>query len=128
MEKLIYSIIIVLIVHCTLNIDNCEAQWKQTPGIPEGSGITDMVIAENGNIVVTTASFNWPNGQDGGVRWSSDEGVTWNSPFNYFNARTLALGQNGWIFCSAWDFPATERLYASSDNGQTWPMSLYTVG
>ncbi|MBK8983391.1 MAG: hypothetical protein IPM38_13985 [Ignavibacteria bacterium] len=77
------SFIILFVTLFSVTEINAQSQWMQTPGIPEGGGVTDMVIADNGNIVVTTASFNWPNGQDGGVRWSSNEGATWNAPFNF---------------------------------------------
>ena len=52
--------------------------WQQTASTPEGSGVTEMVVRQiNGYIFVTTGSFNWPNGDMGGVRRSTDDGVTW---------------------------------------------------
>jgi hypothetical protein len=65
--------------------------WQQTAGTPEGSGVTEMVIRQsNGHIFVTTGSFNWPNGDMGGVRRSTDDGATWeNVSDDVFVARTI---------------------------------------
>ena len=51
--------------------------WQQTAGTPEGSGVTEMVVRQsNQHIFVTTGSFNWPNGDMGGVRRATDDVAT----------------------------------------------------
>jgi hypothetical protein len=108
----------------------CHAQqWVQTGGTPVGGGVTDMVITSNGTIVVTCASFNWPAVQ-GGIRHSTNSGTTWVNDFQHYTARTLALGQNGYVFASSWDFPAnnSEGLWVSTNHGANWGNHRYLVG
>ena len=102
-------------------------EWQQTGGIPDGSGITEIVVLQESNdLFVTTASFDWPNGQDGGVRRSMDDGDTWDNVFDAFNGRTITAGADGNLYASVWPFPDEEGLYRSSDNGNTWDL-LVTV-
>jgi len=102
--------------------------WQQTTGIPEGGGITDMVIRQvNQHIFVTTSSYNWPNGDMGGVRRSVDEGATWENLWDVYNARTIMEGGDGNLYASIWPYPQGEGLYRSSDNGNTWGSPLVTV-
>ena len=49
------------------------SQWNQSTA-PEGGGITDMVALNDGTILATTSSFNWPNGDKGGIRRSTNDG------------------------------------------------------
>ena len=104
------------------------AQWVQTPGIPQGAGVTDMVVLQDGTIIVTTASFNWPNGQPGGIRRSTDVGNTWQNINNIYNARTLWLGSTGRIFASYWPYPSFEGAYYSTNNGVSWNLLLTLSG
>ena len=104
-------------------------QWIQTAGTPEGGGITDMVVTSNGTVVVTCANYNYPSGQLGGVRHSTNGGATWVNDFQHYTARTLALGQNDLIFASSWNYPTTtEGLYVSTNQGVTWTTYRYLVG
>jgi len=104
-------------------------QWVQTAGTPEGGGITDMVVTSNGTVIVACASFNWPVVQ-GGIRRSTNSGATWINSFQHYTARTLALGQNGYVFAVSWDFPAnnSEGLWVSSNHGETWGNHTYLAG
>lgn len=105
------------------------SQWVQTAGTPEGGGITSMVVTSNGTIVVTCSSFNFPNGQFGGIRHSTNQGVTWVNDFQHYTARTLAPGQNGYVFASSWDYPSySEGLYISTNHGTYWLGLYYQVG
>jgi len=59
------------------------SQWVQTAGTPQGGGITDMLVTPNGTLIVTCASYNWPNGQSGGIRHSTSCSSTagaWHRP------------------------------------------------
>src|SRR5688572_4837845 len=108
----------------------CHAQqWVQTAGTPVGGGVTDMVITSNGTVIVSCASFNWPAVQ-GGIRHSTNSGTTWVNDFQHYTARTLALGQNGYVFASSWDFPAnnSEGLWVSTNHGANWGNHRYLVG
>ena len=102
-------------------------EWQQTAGTPEGAGITEIVVLpENNYIFVTTASFDWPNGDDGGVRRSTDDGDTWENLFDAYAGRTITLGDDGNLYASIWPYPQAEGLYRSTDNGNTWQL-LVTV-
>ena len=106
-----------------------RTQWVQTTGTPEGGGITDMVVTSNGTIVVTCASYNWPNGQYGGIRHSTDGGMTWENDYQHYTARTVALGQNNYVFASSWNYPSySEALWVSHNHGITWQGLTYLVG
>jgi hypothetical protein len=102
--------------------------WQQTASTPEGSGVTDMLIRQsNEHIFVTTGSFNWPNGDMGGVRRSTDDGVTWQNLNDVYVARTIIDGADGNLYASIWPFPQDEGLYRSTDNGNNWGNPLVTV-
>jgi hypothetical protein len=104
------------------------SQWVQTAGTPPGAGITDLVISGT-NIVVTCASYNYPSGQMGGMRFSSDGGNSWQANFNCYTGRKIVTGQNGYVFASAWNYPSeTEALYRSTNNGINWSSALYYAG
>jgi len=100
-------------------------QWVQLTGIPQGAGITDMIVLSNGHIIATTASFNWPNGQPGGIRRSTDDGITWQYINSVYNARTLWLGTTGKIFASYWPYPQNESMFYSTDNGSNWTQMYF---
>ncbi len=121
------KIIICLFCFISLNVV-CYSQWVQTAGTPEGGGVTDMVVTSNGTIVVSCASFNWPAVQ-GGIRHSTNSGTTWVNDFQHYTARTLALGQNDYVFASSWNYPTTtEGLYVSTNHGISWQGYRYLVG
>ncbi|RKY95133.1 MAG: hypothetical protein DRQ01_00600 [Ignavibacteriae bacterium] len=102
--------------------------WQQTAGTPEGSGATDMLVRQsNLHIFVTTGSFNWPSGDMGGARRSTDDGATWENLNDVFIARTIIDGADGNLYSSIWDFPQDESLYRSTDNGDNWGNPLVTV-
>jgi hypothetical protein len=102
--------------------------WQQTASTPEGAGVTDLVVRENNqHIFVTTASFNFPNGDYGGVRRSTDEGASWENLNDVYVARTIIDGGDGNLYASVWPYPSDEGLYRSTDNGDTWGSPLVTV-
>lgn len=88
--------------------------------MPEGAGITDMIIAQDGSVIATCASYNWPGGQSGGIRRSTNGGDSWQNINSVYNARTLWLGSTGKIFASYWPYPQNESMYYSTNNGLNW--------
>ena len=103
------------------------SQWTQT-ATPDGGGITDMVVLNDGIIIATTSSFNWPTGQQGGIRRSTNGGASWQNVVNVYNGRTLHVGSTGKIFASYWNYPSVnEGMYYSTNGGLNWVQS-YVVG
>jgi hypothetical protein len=49
------------------------SQWTQTT-TPDGGGITDMVVLNDGTLIATTSSFNYPAVQ-GGIKRSTNNGA-----------------------------------------------------
>jgi len=121
--------ILISIALFSINTFIFTQQWVQTAGIPEGGGITDMVVTSSGIVIVACASFNWPTVQ-GGIRHSTNSGTTWINDFQHYTARTLALGENGFVFACSWDYPAnsSEGLWVSTNEGETWGNYRYLVG
>lgn len=121
--KSISFILMFMLFQLTLN-----SQWQQTAATPQGGGVTDMVVLNDGTIIVTTASFNWPNGQKGGIRRSTDGGATWQNAVDVYNGRTLWLGSTGKIFVSYWPYPSLESAYYSTNGGANWTLLLTLSG
>jgi photosystem II stability/assembly factor-like uncharacterized protein len=118
--------ILISILSMVFCINAFSQQWVQTAGTPQGAGVTSMVVTPNNVIIVTCASYS--SSQPGGPRRSTDEGNTWTTNFNCYTARTVSLGNNNSVFCSAWDFPVQfESLYKSTNDGLLWTF-LYSVG
>ena len=105
MKKLIYILAFVLIVHCTLKIDNCSAQWVQT----SLNNHDVYPFTSNGNYIFAGTDSN-------GVYMSSNNGVNWvQSSLN--NQTVYALVVNGSnIFAGT----GGNGIYVSSNNGQNW--------
>jgi hypothetical protein len=101
-------------------------QWQQTQSTPSGSGVTNLVIRENGDLYVTTASNDWPSGDMGGIRKSTDNGESWSNLMDAYNGRTIVEGTDGHLYASVWPYPSDEGLYRSVDDGNTW-QQLTTV-
>ncbi len=120
--------LISALIFFVASISGHSQVWQQTSGTPEGSGVTDMVIRQsNQHIFVTTGAFNWPSGDKGGVRRSTDDGTTWQNLNDVFIARTIIDAPDGNLYASIWPFPQAEGLYRSTDNGTNWGNPLVTV-
>ena len=101
----------VLIMHCTLKINNCSAQWVQ-------SSLNNQIVwsfTSNGNYIFAGTDAN-------GVYISTNNGLNWvQSSLNNIEAFGLIVNNSN-------IFAATGRIgnqdsngvYISSNNGQTW--------
>jgi hypothetical protein len=91
------------------------SQTWQLFGVPEGSGVTDLVYWSGGGAVfgdklwATTGSVDWPTGQKGGVFYSAVsgqyQGIWYRSGGSWYVGRTLAVGQDGKLYASLWRDP-----------------------
>ena len=114
------KIFIVFILFVITNSNSFTQTWIQTGSIPDGAGVTDIVVIPSSTILVSTASWSSLSGTLGGVRRSTDAGNTWDNVLEGFNGRTLHLGQNGVVFASFWPFPMDEAVYRSTNDGVNW--------
>lgn len=113
-----------LTVCILLSISGLSQQWEEV-GEVDGGGITDMMVQEStGNLFAVTGSIDWPNGEDGGIRRSTDGGVSWENLFDAFTGRAIIEGPDENLYASIWDFPSDEGLYRSTDNGASWDLLI----
>lgn len=98
-----------------------------------GSGTTAMKTNQNGDLFVTTASYNWPAGQSAGVyrslAGSSDLINVSPGAEAYYNARAIETESNTLVWASCWRNPSLdqEALYYSTNNGNNWTLT-YQIG
>ncbi|MCB2219200.1 MAG: T9SS type A sorting domain-containing protein [Bacteroidetes bacterium] len=118
MKTKLLSITTILVLTTALS----HAQmWEQLAGEPEGGGITDIYFdQESGDLFVATGSLNWPSGEDGGIRRSSNDGASWDNIFDAYTSRLIMKGPDGHLYASVWEYPQDEGLYRSMDNGNSW--------
>ena len=90
MKKLIYTLALVLIVHCTFNIENCMSQWQadvrltNNPAFSGTNWNNAWCITANSNIVHVLYSDNrdgnleiyYKRSTDAGISWGADTRVT----------------------------------------------------
>jgi hypothetical protein len=101
--------------------------WVQTSSTPVGGGVTDLLVRNNGDVLATVGSFNWPS-VAGGVRKSTDAGQTWQNVASAYNGRTIEEAFDGNLYASIWFYPQNEGLYRSTDGGNTWNGPIYSAG
>jgi hypothetical protein len=101
-------------------------EWVQTSATPVGGGVTDLLVRNNGDVLATVGSFNWPS-VAGGVRKSTDGGQTWQNVASAFNGRTIEEAFDGNLYASIWFYPQNEGLYRSTNGGDTWAGPIYSV-
>jgi photosystem II stability/assembly factor-like uncharacterized protein len=107
MKKIIVRLFaFFLIVHCTLNIEHCNAQWVQCNGIGTNQYVYSLTSLGN-NIFAGTSDF--------GVYISTNSGTNWiqTSLNNHYVYSLTTLGNN--IIAGS-----QSATYRSTDNGTSW--------
>ncbi len=107
-KKIIY---LFLIVHCTLNIDNCFCQWVQV-----SNGMGNLIVnalAYSGNNLYAGTNVN-------GVYLSTDNGANWTqTSLNSEYISSLAIYGNNIYAGSIFN-----GIYLSTNNGANWSLVL----
>ncbi|MBM4159386.1 MAG: hypothetical protein FJ216_11505, partial [Ignavibacteria bacterium] len=111
MKKLIYTIVVFLILHCTLYIDNCICQWVQYEFI---GGVSVYSFAVSGNNIFA--------GTDNGVFLSTNNGQNWTQTALTYWSHSLAVSGNNPEDSGQVIFAGTINygVYLSTNNGVTW--------
>jgi hypothetical protein len=117
--KLNVTFIHILLLFSAIQNERIFPQTWQPMGVPEGSGVTDLVYWSGGGAVfgdklwATTGSVDWPTGQRGGIFYSAVSGTyqgIWyrsGGSAGYYIGRKLEVGQDGKLYASLWRDPAT---------------------
>ncbi len=132
MRKVIY---IILIVHCTLNIENCFGQWQQeyllyNVGYPQTSFNNARCVATNGNIVHAVwyeggfyndmGEIYYKRSTNGGVSWGPETRLTNNPAIS----RSPSVSVSGSVVHVVWsdERDGNFEIYykRSSDAGISW--------
>lgn len=117
MKKLIYTLVLVLTVHFTLNIEYSAAQWVPcSSGLRITGGLNAMVM-NNGILFAGTTG--------GGIYKSVDNGANWvyassglevdNDLYNYNYYITAMTANGNFVFAAT-----VNGIFRSSDNGNSW--------
>jgi photosystem II stability/assembly factor-like uncharacterized protein len=107
MKKLFTILFFLLIIHFTLNIDNCKAQWTHANG-PNGGTVIGFVNSGT-NIFVSTRYSGVFLSTDNGKSWSEkNKGLT-----DLANSKLTCIGSK--IFLGN-----CKGVFLSTDSGENW--------
>jgi hypothetical protein len=107
MKKIIFTIVVFLIVHCTLKIEDCMSQWVNTNCPTYLNNINSSTVSGT-NIFVGTYNI--------GVFSSTNNGADWSSV-----GLTTVIGINSLVVSGSNIFAGTnEGVFISTNNGTNW--------
>jgi hypothetical protein len=114
MKKLIYTLAFVLIVHCTLEINNCSAQWVQMANEMGTNTMAFRLVSNGTDIFAGTIGTGVWRSTNNGENWTAvNNGIP---IFVVGNLRGLTVcGTN--IFAGFTDYGG---IYRSTNNGGSW--------
>lgn len=107
---------LIILTFLILGVNSLQSQWIQTSSTPNGRGVRDMVILDDETILVSSSSFQWPTGQYGGIRRSTNRGASWQNIVDVLDGGALWVGSTGKIF-AAYNPTGAVNLYVSSNSG-----------
>lgn len=120
MNKLIYTFVIILIVHCTFNIENCEAQWIRQNPVPSGEAIKCFYFHPN-------SSSGWAGGNAGLLLKTTDFGNSWvlhpQPVFSCIKEIRFLNSQTGWFtsyYNNYYSYSIDVGLYKTTNGGLNW--------
>ena len=108
MRKIIFIIVVFLIVHCTLIINNCMCQWTQTNG-PMGAAIQNITTNSGSILYVTSNSHVYRSYNNGGI-WE-----LLNPPFEV-PAPGQIFAYDSYVYVEY----GNGGVYRSADEGHSW--------
>ncbi|HEY5534279.1 MAG TPA: T9SS type A sorting domain-containing protein [Ignavibacteria bacterium] len=120
MKKLIYTLALLIIIHCTLIIDNCQSQWSE-----QVSGVTSYLYS----VSATDNNVVWICGAGGKVLRTTNGGTNWslttspNAALDLYNicgidANTALVTGSG----------TTAYVYKTINGGANWTLVFSQVG
>ena len=111
-KKYIFSLLIILVVHCTLINDTCNSQWVQTEGIFGGSVFS---MAGEGNFLYAGADSE-------GIFRTTNNGINWSRTALDGTIYEIMIAGN-YIFAYQ-----SNGLYISTNNGSNWTRNTFDKG
>jgi hypothetical protein len=115
-------ILLLLIVHCTLNIDNCNCQWFKLPDLPDSGRVYKMQFVNPNTGWISTSTFYLPfyrtfmKTTNGGQNWNRVQNTGQVFIFYFFND-SLGFGID-------W----TGSNFSKTTNGGLNWNTIYTTG
>ncbi len=136
MEKIIYTLALVLVLQCTLTIGNCMSQWQADTRLTNNTSSSQTSlsnawsIASSGNILHVV----WEDNRDGNTeiyyKRSTDGGTNWGTDTRLTNdggtSNQASIAVSGSVVHVVWsDFRTGQGAYEiyykrSTDAGLTW--------
>ena len=118
--KRILIILAVIIVHCTLLIDNCVCQWVQQNVPVTGGYFNDMQFVN----ATTGFILNWNNPVATFLK-TTNAGYNWQT-MNNWGMSQIAIVDTNCIYTSGQN-NGLGKLYKSTNLGITWDSMLTTT-
>jgi photosystem II stability/assembly factor-like uncharacterized protein len=134
MKKFIYALVVLLIVHCTLNIEYCMCQWNlQTNPLDSSIGL--------GKIQFVSSTEGWISAGQGYLLHTTNSGITWVivQPFPSDTLMSMSdpsvtmswVSQSrGWKinwFGTSLSSPHGAVIHQTTDGGSTWQKKVLST-
>lgn len=136
MKKLFYTLAIVIILQCTLTINNCMSQWQSDVRLTNDPGLSYTSSCNNARCIASsgdTLHVVWYDNRSGGnyeiyYKRSIDGGISWGADTrltnNVYYSSDPSVAISGSVVHVVWDDQrdGNEEIYYkhSTDGGTTW--------
>ena len=112
MKKVIFSLSLLLIVHCTVIIDNCMCQWYPLPQFPTYLEVTDVKFFDENTGVLTY--YNYPSTY--GMMRTTSGGTNWIQIRDYFSTDCQKIDSSTLYILAS----SSNLFLRTFDKGSTW--------